>query len=275
MKLIRIKFTSYLKRILGWLHLLPFADRARREYYQLRYYQANRRFRNTHSDVPLPDDAFLYETFKLNYAAYHFSGIQTAKWLLSIYQECSATAPASILDWGCGPARVVQHMPKLAPQAKVLGADYNAEMINWCKMHFSNIRFLTNDLTPPLAIDSQSIHFAYAISVFTHLSEDRHLAWMAEMHRILAPKGVLVFTTHGAAFVPMLNKVERWDFEGGKLITRPNDEEGKRIFTTFHPATFVESESRGFNVLKHVPGRLDDKTPQDVWIFEKTDHVLH
>ncbi len=37
----------------------------------------------------------------------------------------------------------------------------------------------------------------HAISIFMHLSETMHYAWINELYRILKKDGILIFTTHG------------------------------------------------------------------------------
>jgi hypothetical protein len=41
----------------------------------------------------------------------------------------------------------------------------------------------------------------YAISIWSHFGESAARAWLAEMHRIIAPGGHLVLTLHGAQSV--------------------------------------------------------------------------
>nr|WP_321485654.1 hypothetical protein [uncultured Draconibacterium sp.] len=65
-----------------------------------------------------------------------------------------------------------------------------------------------NFITPPksLAFDAYNHinwqHYyqlgeIHAISIFMHLSETMHYAWINELYRILKKDGILIFTTHG------------------------------------------------------------------------------
>jgi SAM-dependent methyltransferase len=61
------------------------------------------------------------------------------------------------------------------------------------------IDFRISPEAPPT--DYLDAHFAgvYAVSVWTHFAEDLALAWLDEMHRIVAPGGFLVFSAAGSA----------------------------------------------------------------------------
>jgi hypothetical protein len=41
----------------------------------------------------------------------------------------------------------------------------------------------------------------YAFSVFSHLSEEMHLRWLEEFHRILAPGGLLIVSARNRGFI--------------------------------------------------------------------------
>ena len=53
---------------------------------------------------------------------------------------------ASILDWGCGPGRIVRHLPSIVSKAKIFGSDYNEESINWCRENIEDVGFEVNGL---------------------------------------------------------------------------------------------------------------------------------
>jgi SAM-dependent methyltransferase len=58
------------------------------------------------------------------------------------------------------------------------------------------MRFLANDERPPLDVEAASFDLVYGMSVFTHIT-DHWAAWAEELHRILAPGGLGVFTFLG------------------------------------------------------------------------------
>jgi SAM-dependent methyltransferase len=124
---------------------------------------------------------------------------------------------------------------------EVWGADIDARSIRWLQQHLSPpLRVMQSLPQPPLGLDGQSVDLIWAISVFTHLT-DQSLPWLAELHRILKPDGLLMASYTG-----------RWSSE--LLAGEPWDED--RI---------------GMNVLRHDQG-WDDGGPMvlmsDWWVRE-------
>jgi hypothetical protein len=57
----------------------------------------------------------------------------------------------TILAWGCGPGRIIRHMPDLFDESgQCHGTDYNFRSIAWCRENLPGIQFAINDLKPPL-----------------------------------------------------------------------------------------------------------------------------
>ena len=103
----------------------------------------------------------------------------------------------SILDFGCGCGRVTLWMARqVAAGSELHGTDTDAEAIAWCRNHLS-ARFTVNRPRPPLDYKDSSFDLIYAVSVFTHLDEDRQFEWLHELRRVLKPGGTLLFTVHG------------------------------------------------------------------------------
>jgi SAM-dependent methyltransferase len=120
--------------------------------------------------------------------------------LLSLLAEHSGVGRPGcprILDFGCGAGNVIRHFGNEARSGEVWGCDIDGRSIDW----------LTRNLTPPfqfrvlqqepiLPLASDHFDLTYAVSVFTHLAED-WAAWLLELHRTLAPGGILVTTFLG------------------------------------------------------------------------------
>jgi len=102
----------------------------------------------------------------------------------------------SILDFGCGCGRVTLWMAQMVSGAELFGTDTDAEAIAWCRDHLP-ARFGVNAPLPPLQYGDAAFDLIYAVSVFTHLDEDRQLEWLRELRRVLRPGGTLLFTVHG------------------------------------------------------------------------------
>ena len=213
----------------------------------------------------------MYETFKLDYPKYYSSGHETANWLMALYEKHTGRKPISVLDWGCGPGRVVRHIPQVLSSASLIyGADFNSQTIAWCRKHIPDVTFVKNNLDPPINMDNSRCQLIYAISVFTHLSAPRHTLWLKELYRILEPAGILIFTSQGVIFKKILSTNELRRFDRGEIIIRETNEEGRRTFSTFHPPSYIRSLLKDFDLLEFIEGGdKDGQLEQDVWIVQK------
>ena len=108
----------------------------------------------------------------------------------------SLSDATSILDFGCGKGRLAKHMIRLAPQARFHGVDVLPGSLAHCRRIIPSGSFSLNGTTPPLEFPDESFDLIYSYSVFTHLSEANHKAWLRELARLLKPGGVMLHTTH-------------------------------------------------------------------------------
>jgi len=200
------------------------------------------------------------------------SGLEHARFVAGIARESAPPKRLRILEWGCGPARIIRHLPELLADRLdvVVGADFNPKTIAWCTHNLPGIRFERNGLEPPLPFPDRSFDFIYAISVFTHLDEVGWTGWLREMSRILDDAGVLLFTTHGVNYLPKLLAGERAVFDSGRPVFRTNVAQGKRLFVAFHPRDFVlRSLEPGLDVLTLPESADPPALSQDVWVVRK------
>ncbi len=97
-----------------------------------------------------------------------------------------------VLDFGCGSARVLRQFLDEAERGEFWGCDIDGPSIDWVKTNLSPpLHCFQNDPAPPLPLDGGSFDLIWAMSVFTHIT-DLWSDWLLEMHRILAPGGVLL-----------------------------------------------------------------------------------
>jgi SAM-dependent methyltransferase len=103
------------------------------------------------------------------------------------------------LDFGTSTGRVVRTMRAAFPQSNWHGCDPQETAIEWAEAHLDrDIRFFVSPLAPPLpAIGDAFFDGIFAISIWSHFSEQAALAWFSEAWRCLKPGGWLMFTTHG------------------------------------------------------------------------------
>ncbi len=111
----------------------------------------------------------------------------------------------------------------------------------------------------------------YGISIFTHLSEQMHYQWYAELYRILKPNGIMLLTSQGNNFRDKLTERELNEYENNQLVVRGKVKEGHRTFSAFHPKGFMLNLFSNAQVLEHIVSEPQKGRglPQDVWIVRK------
>jgi SAM-dependent methyltransferase len=262
------KLTSPFRK-LGLMHWL---DKLKFRVQKLRLGRRNAEYARMHPGVAFPPDYMLFEAFQLDYQKYLEGGRRTAEWIKGLVEQYASMEGKTLLDWGCGPARVVRHFPELLGGGDLIhGTDYNATTIAWCRGHVAGVQFAQNKLHPPTVYQDGTFDFVYGISIFTHLSEPNHKAWFEELMRICQPGAILLLTTHGEIFRHKLTESEQEQFNRGKLVVRGNVVEGHRVFAAFQPPAYMhELFSPQAEVLQHIPGLPKQwGLEQDVWILRK------
>jgi SAM-dependent methyltransferase len=251
------------------------ADHLRYRWFKFQNRGKNLRFSNLYSHIKLPPDYLMYESFRLDYEKYYFGGREVAEWLISIFNQHSVPAEVRVLDWGCGPGRIVRHLPDLMGQGcEIFATDYNNESIGWCKENLENIRFNCNGLEAILPYHDNYFDIIYGISILTHLSEESHNAWKNELYRILKPGGILLLTSHGIQFRQKLTPSEQKLFDSGSIVVRKSRSEGHRTYAAFHPPDFMKQLFSAFKIEDHItPAAERGKwLPQDVWVLRKNSN---
>jgi SAM-dependent methyltransferase len=109
----------------------------------------------------------------------------------------------SVLDFGCGWGRIIRFFLRDVDPQHLRGADCLQEAIDTCRSTNTHCRFELVEPLPPMPMEGDTFDLVYAYSVFSHLSEQAHLAWIEEFHRVLRPGGVLVVTTRPREFILM------------------------------------------------------------------------
>lgn len=211
------------------------------------------------------------------YEKYKTSGEEAAAhyWrLIREHIEAGGGATCRVCEWGCGPARIIRHLPELSrghPHPfEFYGTDYNRLSIEWCQRSLPNISFKRNRLAPPLDFEDAFFDVRYCRSVLTHLSEEMHYAWIRELARVVKPGGVLMISTQGLAGRERLMEGEKERFDRAELVVRELAEEGKLNYSAFHHPRFVrERLLPGFQILEHREGRAT----QDIWIVRNPRRI--
>lgn len=258
-----------ISKFLRQTKLLYTADKLRFFLARYKNKENNSNFQLQNPDFKFPSDYLMYESFNLNYESYYSSGEAAACFMLEIFKKYNGKEDVNILDWGCGPARIVRHIPKIISEnSEVFATDYNEKSIEWNKKNIDNVIFNLNGIEAKLPYQDNFFDFIYGISIFTHLSKKLHYDWKQELSRVLKKDGILLLSLQGDLFKTILTASECKKFEQGNIIVRGDVKDGHRTYSAFHPNEFVKNLFSDFEVLEHTPSHLNNGSlEQDVWVF--------
>ncbi len=234
---------------------------------RIRCFRENQIFQKSHPDFPTPPINLLYEIGgRVRLENYFLEGQQSSAFLANQIKQWIGDRPVQILDWGCGVACVVRHMPAhFGSDSRIFGSDYNQKMINWAQRSIPSVAFSTNGLLPPLEFERSSLDWIYGLSVLTHLSDESLRAWFAEFHRILKPEGILTLTTNGSGCDETFFPEEREEYQNRGFVIRGKVGEGRKMYLTYHnPDYFRKVVSQDWDVLGFSPRGMAI-TKQDLW----------
>jgi len=261
-----------ISNLLRRLGLMYFTDWVRYYMQKFKNRKINRDFKIKYPDVKLPPDYLIYESFQINYQKYYTDSIETVTWLTDHLRKHIELKDKRILDWGCGPGRIIRHLPNVVGNGcEYFGTDYNKKTIDWCVNNLSGIQFNNNSLAAQLPYEDNFMDVIYGISIFTHLSEQLHYDWYTELYRVLKPKGIMFLTTQGDNFKIKLTNAELNKYNDNQLIVRGNVKEGHRTYSAFHPQGFMRKLFSNAEILEHIEIKSEtgDWLPQDIWIIRK------
>ena len=90
----------------------------------------NKIFKLENPQVKLPPDYLIYESFQLDYKKYFTDSKDTTQWLTDHLKKHIDLKGKRILDWGCGPGRIIRHLPAVIGNGcEFFGTDYNKNSI--------------------------------------------------------------------------------------------------------------------------------------------------
>ena len=180
----------------------------------------------------------------------------------------------ALLDWGCGCGRVMRWWADLPP-TEIHGCDYNAKLVRWVNGNLGFAEARANGLRPPLPYGAGAFDLAYAISIFTHLSDELAVAWIGEIHRVLRPGGLFFFTTHGRAYRDRLRPQDSDRFDRGESVVLLPTAVGSNLCASYYPVEWVrEHLLGGFELVElreahRLPPDELDGLLQDRWLIRK------
>jgi SAM-dependent methyltransferase len=176
----------------------------------------------------------------------------------------------TVMDFGCGCGRILRQLEAIQ-HGELWGVDTNPSMIDWCHRNLPFANFQVSAQHPPLGFGSETLHFVYARSVFTHLDQPAQDGWLQELTRVMIPAGVLLFTVCGDQFLTYLSADELQRYRRGELVVRNGEKSGTNGCITYHPPSYVGDLLRryGLTIRDVVPGGQIPDAVQDTYLVTK------
>jgi ubiquinone/menaquinone biosynthesis C-methylase UbiE len=251
---------------------LVLLDKFNYAYSYFKYLAKNIKYKKQNPDFAFPPNYYLYETYKLDYKQYNEDGKITANEIVE-WTSKYIQGPFKILEWGCGVARIVRHIPNLINKNSIVfGIDINAEMINWNLSNIPNVNFKKNDYSPPTLFDNNEFNIVFALSVFTHIEAEFQTKWLAEIYRIISGNGIFLFTTHGKNYEINLDEKEKNILNSQGALTIDYKQKGHRMMSSYNSyESFKIIVENYFEILEYYSGaEYPEKVGgQDLWIVRK------
>lgn len=179
----------------------------------------------------------------------------------------------SVLDFGCGCGRVLPFMQAAMPDAQFHAVDIDEEAIRWVRIVHPDVQSYATPDMPPLPYADASFDLIYVVSVWTHLDEDRQIAWLAEMRRVLKPGGLLVASLHGERTASRVMPLEAWHQIMARGFAYAPVSIWRDVFPSWygcawHTPEYIERVwAKYLTVRAHFPGALNDD--HDLVVCEK------
>lgn len=130
-------------------------------------------------------------------AAYEALGAEARDALLDLLPDGWSFTGKRVLDFGCGAGRTLRQFVVEASEGEFWGADIHRASIGWLRQNLRPpFNVVESNDDPPLGFDRGEFDLVWALSVFTHLT-DNSLPWLIELHRLLRPGGFLIATYMG------------------------------------------------------------------------------
>lgn len=197
--------------------------------------------RDVAQQVPLPSEDLTYRVFLQAHDRFELTGQVTAAAVSGRLPSDWDWEGKRILEFGCGAGRILRHFVSEARRCDFYACDIHRPSVAWLEEHLAPpFRVFANDPRPPIAMPDGSFDLIYAVSVFTHLT-DQWAPWLLELHRLLKPGGLLLSTFMGEGVWPAAAFEEPWDAERvGMLAHRLSTPWAQGGPTVYHSSWWID-----------------------------------
>ena len=114
---------------------------------------------------------------------------------LAMFQARKETCE-SLLDFACGYGRALRHFRAAFPDARLTACDITRDAVDFCAQEFDAVPVYSAE--DPAEIDLPGpFDMIWVGSLFTHVPQDRWIAFLDLLESVLTEKGLLMFTVQG------------------------------------------------------------------------------
>lgn len=100
----------------------------------------------------------------------------------------------SVLDFGCGSGRVAHAISKRGDFSNYLGTDVVQSLLDYAATKTPKKYKYLEHRALSIPANNEEFDFAFAFSVFTHLLQAEIFIYMQDIHRVLKPGGIFIFS---------------------------------------------------------------------------------
>jgi SAM-dependent methyltransferase len=173
--------------------------------------------------VPLPPTEIRQGGGRMRFDDDYF--VESGLAAVELLESAGLESGMRLLDFGSGPGRVAIGLIAAGWSGEYLGVEVNGRHVRWAEAEisprFPRFRFVQVDApnarynprgadTRRLPVESGSIDFICAFSVFTHMLGDDVAAYLGEMRRVLSPGGRACVTVFMEDDVPPESENPPW-----------------------------------------------------------------
>lgn len=102
----------------------------------------------------------------------------------------------SVVDIGCGSGRVASAVAKRVNLGAYLGTDVVEALLSYARTKCPDYYNFVNNRQLYIPIESDSVDYVFAFSLFTHLLPEECYMYLRDAYRVLKPGGLFLFTYH-------------------------------------------------------------------------------
>jgi SAM-dependent methyltransferase len=191
-------------------------------------------------------------------AGYLATGQSALKAVRLAMVAARAPEPTSILDLPCGHGRVLRWLAAAYPNARLTAGDLLADGVDFCAEAFG-AQPVHSVPDPDPELFDEHFDLIWVGSLFTHLDVASWDRFFALFDAILAPGGVLVFTTHGELVAERMRRGHHYGYPPRAI---------ERTLRTF--------AHTGFAFLEESPTQIDYgiTIARPAWVVDRVTRTL-